>query len=141
MIGTIPTDWNLRKLYYLDLGKNDLTGTVPLDWTTGRDNMDSLKILYLDHNRLTGELPSDFIAETGNGRLQSLIVNDNLFTGEFPGETTVLNAMDIVEFQHNNFTSMNTDLCSLIVFSMGEMISLRADCEVCRCKWFCDPCY
>ena len=103
--------------------------------------MDSLKILYLDHNRLTGELPSDFIAETGNGRLQSLIVNDNLLTGEFPGETTVLNSMDIVEFQHNNFTSMNTDLCSLIVFSMGEMISLRADCGVCRCKWFCDPCY
>ena len=138
--GTIPSDWNLRNLFYLDLGSNDLTGTVPLNWSSSRD-LESVRLLYLDHNRLSGELPTDFIAGTGNGRIDILLVNDNELTGEFPGQSDIVNRMDIVEFQHNAFTSMDTELCNFIVFSYGEMISLKADCDVCRCKYFCDDCY
>lgn len=136
-------NWNLRNLFYLDLGHNDLTGTVPLDWTSGRDQLNRLRVLYLNNNRLSGELPVDFIAELGNGRCEMIILHDNQFTGQIPGQYTVLNHLDIIEVQNNNFDSMDTDLCSFIVFSLGEMISLKADCEVCRCKWFCDldECY
>jgi len=141
--GTIPTGWNLRDLFYLDLGNNDLTGSVPLDWTQGRDKMNSLRILYLNNNRLSGTLDPQFIALIGSGRLAMMILHDNEFTGQLPGNYTFVNHMDIIEVQNNNFDSVDTAICSMIVFSIGEMVSLKADCEVCRCKWFCDrdECY
>jgi len=141
--GSIPANMNLRSLYYLDLGYNDLTGGFPLDWTESRDAPNALRILYLNNNRLSGTLPSDLIATIGNGRLEMLILHDNLFQGEIPGQYSVINHMDIVEVYNNDFDSMDRNLCNMLVFMMGEMVSLKADCDVCECNFFCgiDECY
>ena len=141
--GSIPANMNLRSLFYLDLGYNDLTGGIPLDWTESRDIPNALRHLYLNNNRLSGTLPFDLIATIGNGRLEMLILHDNLFQGEIPGQYSVINHMDIVEVYNNDFDSMDRRLCDMLVFMMGEMVSLKADCDVCECNFFCgsDECY
>lgn len=72
----------LRKLFYLDLSNNQFEGPVPSDWVL---YMQSLRILYLGHNRLSGQLPDDF-SSIGGGRLKQLFIENNNFSGYFPGE-------------------------------------------------------
>jgi len=38
---------------------------------------------------------------------------------------------------------MDADICSLFVWTGGEMVNFRADCEICTCQFFCgnDQCY
>ena len=45
----------------------------------------ALRVLYLDHNRLSGQVPDDF-GTIGGGRLKQLFMNDNQFTGYFPAK-------------------------------------------------------
>jgi Leucine-rich repeat (LRR) protein len=84
LTGSIPTNMNLRNLVYMDLSFNALTGTIPIDWMTGKDAVSRLHTLYLDHNKLSGPL-STLIPALGNGRLEQLFLNDNSFSGTFPG--------------------------------------------------------
>jgi hypothetical protein len=83
--GTIPHHLNLYHLYYLDLGHNQLTGTVPADWLDYANGLVALRHLYLDHNKFTGSLPSNFTSTLGTGRLFELYLSDNQFTGTVPG--------------------------------------------------------
>ena len=76
MTGTMPAEGSrLRQLYYMDLGRNSFSGTIP-----PMDEYVRLRHLYLDHNNFEGQLPQN-IVNTGDGRLESLFVNDNRFTG------------------------------------------------------------
>jgi hypothetical protein len=136
--GTIPNNLNLRDLFYLDLGYNDLSGTIPADWV---ETMYDLRTLYLNNNRLTGSLPEDF-AEIGNNRLTLVVVNDNQLTGQIPGGFAI-RVLDLTEFYNNDFSSMDMKLCENIVFEGGEMVAMRVDCDVCACKYFCgvDQCF
>lgn len=142
LVGPIPRHWNLRRLFYLDLGKNQLSGAVPDDWTEGRNTMDRLRLLYLDDNNLGGRLPNA-LGEIGKGRLHSLTINDNSFIGEMPLFSNYTNFLNRLEIHNNGFTSMNRFQCAQIVFNGGEMVQLKADCEICNCLWFCGPgeCY
>lgn len=137
-LGTIPSNLRLRNLYYLDLGHNRLTGTVPSDWldADGRRSLAALRHLYLDHNDLTGSLPSDFAA-LGNGRMNLLFLNDNRLTGTVPGGYTYRTFMHLMGLHHNRFTAIDQDVCNLAVWVAGEMTSLTADCSACDCEYFC----
>ena len=118
-------------------------GSLPPDWFEGRNAFSRLRVLYLDDNRFSGSVPST-IGHIGNGRLTLLSIQNNTFTGEFPGFPMYDNLLNVLEMQDNNFSSMNKgDVCNQIVFNYGEMVMLRADCNVCRCKHFCDDgeCY
>lgn len=143
LTGTIPTNWNLRQLFYLDLGHNQLSGSLPSDWSEGRAAFIRLRVLYLDHNNLSGSVPSS-LGLIGNGRITLLSLQNNALTGEFPGFPLHNNLLNVLEIHNNQFSSMDKhDICNQIVFNYGELVMLRADCDICRCKHFCDKdqCY
>ena len=73
----------LRNLYYLDLSNNQFEGPIPSDWTF---YLQSLRIMYLTSNRLSGQIPEDF-GTIGGGRLKQLFMNRNNFTGFFPTDS------------------------------------------------------
>lgn len=131
---------NLRNLFYFDLGRNDMSGTIPDDWVEGNDNMRSLRHLYLDFNRFNGSLPDEW-PELGGGRVKQLILNDNKLTGQVPGKYESMQSLNAVEIQNNDFSRIQKDLCKHSVFIGGELVALRADCDICDCQNFCDQCY
>jgi hypothetical protein len=127
---------NLKNLFFLDLGENDLTGTLPDDWVNGNNNMYMIRNLYLSSNKLGGALPTNF-GSIGNSRLEMLLLNDNLFTGTMPSGYNP-RSLNVLEFENNKFSFMDTNICSEnIVFEGGEMVFMGSDCNVCRCRYFC----
>jgi hypothetical protein len=96
--------------------------------------------LYLDHNRFTGTIPSSII-NAGDGHLRSLALNDNQFTGDLPGDHEQIRKMDQLMVQNNNFVSMSKNTCEMSVFSSGELIEFKSDCDICACQDFmCEFC-
>eukprot|EP00980_Cylindrotheca_fusiformis_P002290 scaffold530_cov107-Cylindrotheca_fusiformis.AAC.14 len=81
MTGTIPGNMNLRQMYYMDLGRNQFSGTLPPELG---DEYVRLRHLHLDFNQFSGTVPQSYIL-AGNGRLMTLRLNDNQFYGAFPG--------------------------------------------------------
>jgi hypothetical protein len=138
--GSIPPLSNLSNLYYLDLGNNELVGTLPIDdWVK---TMSRLRTLYVDYNMLSGRL-SDNLDRLGNGGLEQLVLNDNLFTGQFPGRD--FDALRVLEVQNNGFDRMERNVCDLSIFwegggdTTGTMSIFKADCAICGCQlYFCD---
>jgi hypothetical protein len=80
LTGTIPESLRLRNLIFLDLGRNSLYGTLPYDIG---ETFVELRNLHLDFNRLNGTIPESYTA-VGNGRLESLTLNNNLLSGWVP---------------------------------------------------------
>lgn len=139
MTGTIPPDLRLRHMYYMDLGRNDFRGTIPLSLG---ENYVRLRHLHLDHNRFTGVVPSSLI-NAGDGRLKTLSINDNQFTGDLPGDHDFFNLLVQYTVHNNQFSKMNKDTCKLNVFENGELSEFRADCDICNCgknNIMCDFC-
>jgi hypothetical protein len=68
-------------MFLMDLGYNKFTGTLPS--SLGR--FYALRHLALDHNDLSGSIPYEFV-NIGNGRLETLYMNDNRLTGVAPGK-------------------------------------------------------
>jgi hypothetical protein len=138
LVGTIPSDLRLCKLFYLDLGYNHLNGSIPADWLddVNKTSLRALEHLRLDHNKMTGSLPTNF-ATLGDGRVNELYLNDNHFTGHVPGGYVKYTFLQRVELQNNRFASVDQGICNLAVWVAGEMASLKADCKSCDCEYFC----
>lgn len=136
LTGTIPRQLRLRKLKYLDIGYNNMTGPLPQEWWRS-GQLHRLKNLYVDHNRFTGSLPADFV-QIANGRLSSFILSYNLFTGVFPGQWTPNRFIQAVDIRKSGFWAVDRNLCTRNVFAGGEMTTFRSDCAVCPCR---DPPY
>lgn len=133
MSGTLPSGLNLRNLFYLDLGRNNFEGTIPVDWYEGRDTMNNLRHLLADHNSLSGVLSSSF-PTIGSGRLDQVTLNDNQFSGDFPGGWDPVNALEVIHIENNQFSSLSRDFCIMSVFVGGEVTDLRSDCSICPCN-------
>ncbi|KAL3932446.1 MAG: hypothetical protein SGBAC_010843 [Bacillariaceae sp.] len=129
MTGTIPSNLKLTHLYYMDLGRNKFSGTLPTE--LGTDYV-RLRHLYLDHNDFSGTVPNEVI-NAGDGRLHSLRLNDNKFTGALPGNHVFDTELNIYEVQNNEFTSMDKNTCNLWVFDGGELVDFQSDCAICDC--------
>ena len=106
-----------------------------MEWV-GSAPLTRLRTLYLDNNALTGTLPTDF-QSLGSGRIEQLLLSDNYLTGTIPGNYQIRNFVQQMEYQHNNFTVLTDDICDLIVFSQGELVNFRTDCDVCTCQFLC----
>jgi len=89
MTGSIPSNMRLRKMFFMDLGYNKLSGTLPSDLGTQSVR---LRHLYLDHNNFEGSFPSE-VLNAGNGRLRALTLNNNNFSGAFPDEHQLSNSI------------------------------------------------
>lgn len=59
--GTIPSNWSIN-LNVLDVSGNQLTGTIPAELASMRE----LNVVYLDHNNLSGAMPSAWCDGTLN---------------------------------------------------------------------------
>jgi hypothetical protein len=139
--GPIPDGLNLRHLYYLDLSHNRFNGTLPTEWADEAYGLTNIRLLYLEHNELQGDIPSNWPA-IGNGRVETLHMAHNQLTGRIPGGYYPRTFLQSLELHGNQFSgSMPSDVCSLIVFSPmeGELVNLRADCNVCTCEYSCGP--
>ena len=132
LTGPIPDNLNLRNLYYLDMSHNNFSGEVPIDWYEGGNTLYWIRHLYLNNNNLSGEIPATF-PKIGAGRLMQLDVSYNNFSGIFPGNWVPRTMLEALEIQGNNFSSLDEQLCNLIVFNGGEMTSLRSECVICIC--------
>ena len=79
MSGTFPEGTKLRRMWYMDLGRNQFTGTLPT-----LENYVRLRHLHLDFNEFVGTVPAT-VVNAGQGRLKSLTLNNNQLTGFLPG--------------------------------------------------------
>lgn len=125
----------LRLCKYFDVGRNQLTGTLPNDLG---EKFVNLRHLHLDHNSFKGTLPSSYNT-VGNGRLESFSVDHNKLTGSIPGERDLYNKLVQYTLHSNRFDRMGSDTCRMEI-PRGELVELRADCNVCACSGFFDLC-
>ena len=143
LTGPIPEYWNLRFLYYLDLSHNRLSGNIPADWSQPPSPLSRIRLVYLNHNELSGAVSSNFTA-VGGGRLELLHLNDNQFTGVMPGNFPFF-FITSLEIQNNDFSSMSSTVCDNLVYDsiQGQITNFHADCDICTCSAFCGPdmCY
>ena len=85
MSGVIPRNMRLRQLRYMYLGHNKFSGTLPDE--LGTESV-RLRHLFLDHNDFLGTVPESYVV-AGQGRINTLYLNDNKLSGPFPGNGTL----------------------------------------------------
>jgi hypothetical protein len=138
LTGPIPDDLRWRRLFLLDLGRNQLTGTLPADIG---EKFVSLRHLALNHNQFRGTIPASYTL-VGNGRLESFHIDHNQLTGAVPSSYAFSNKLIALTVQENNFNqALDKETCKQSVFDGGEMVELKADCDICSCNSpFCDEC-
>ncbi|XP_028760194.1 receptor-like protein EIX2 [Neltuma alba] len=117
--GTLPDCWNnWKKLKYLNLGSNKLTGKVPPSLTSlnlykldlsdngffGKFSLDklnwtNLEYLLLDRNKFSGSLPIPMAENLGIIKLRT-----NQFTGNIPTILCELSYLNIIDLAENKLS-------------------------------------
>ena len=95
----------------LVLTSKNLTGTIPPDLA----RLDALEYLWLNYNRLTGEIPA---ALGSLASLKNLILSDNLLTGTIPQELGELSGLEVLWLNENQ-------LSGEIPAALGDLSDLR----------------
>jgi hypothetical protein len=133
--GTIPENLRLRDLEYFDVGRNNLRGTLPED--VG-DDFVVLRHFFLDHNRFEGTIPETYPL-AGSGRMISFFADHNQLTGSVPDNWSMFNKLVQYTVHENNFHTLGPLNCNFNVFAGGQLVELKADCNICTCQdIFCD---
>lgn len=89
LTGTIPNNLGLRDLFYFDIGRNYIGGSIPADIGT---DFTELRYLHVDHNRLTQGIPYT-IPPMADGRLVSFLADHNRLTGVVPDNWIMFNKL------------------------------------------------
>ena len=87
--GTLPNNLKLGNIFYLDIGRNYISGSIPDDIGT---DYGELKYLHIDHNRLTGSIPNT-IPLMANGRMISFLADHNKLSGTVPDNWIMFNKL------------------------------------------------
>jgi hypothetical protein len=103
LLGAIPPNslGKLDSLQVLSLRSNRLSGNLPSDVAS----LPSLRSIYLQHNELSGELPSFF-----NPSLSVMDLSYNSFKGEIPASLQNLTQLSVLNLQDNSFSGSIPDL-------------------------------
>lgn len=120
LTGNIPSlicNWSL--LIVLDLSRNRLSGTIPE--CLGNFSY-SLEVMNLQMNNFYGQIPDSFI----NGRLRSVLLDDNQLEGPLPKSLSNCSSLEILNFGNNmligTFPDWLASLPSLQVLILGSNI-------------------
>eukprot|EP00584_Thalassiosira_punctigera_P021109 CAMPEP_0172549010 /NCGR_PEP_ID=MMETSP1067-20121228/18180_1 /TAXON_ID=265564 ORGANISM="Thalassiosira punctigera, Strain Tpunct2005C2" /NCGR_SAMPLE_ID=MMETSP1067 /ASSEMBLY_ACC=CAM_ASM_000444 /LENGTH=122 /DNA_ID=CAMNT_0013336325 /DNA_START=433 /DNA_END=798 /DNA_ORIENTATION=- len=119
----------LKKAYMLDFSRNEFYGTIPND--IQHENYSTLRLLYLDHNTLTGTIPASLMQMR---KLKGIFLNDNYLEGMIPyviDDDQKVNLLTI-RVQNNRLTQpVAPVICDLDV-NKGEyeLVELGVDCEI-----------
>lgn len=93
----VKIDPNTRRVAELDLGNNNLNGSIPGEL----GDLGNLETLRLNNNSLSGEIPS----ELGNlSKLTTLQLNNNNLHGSIPPELSVLKNLRSLQLGWNSLT-------------------------------------
>lgn len=124
----------------MDLSHNGLTGTLPVDWGERPSSMNRAKLVMVDHNELSGPVPTSY-PSMGNGRIELLHLSDNQLTGVMPGGFDPVWFISSLEIQNNNFVSMDPTVCDALLIGTvrGEIANFHTDCDICICPNMCGP--
>eukprot|EP01018_Ginkgo_biloba_P040066 Gb_10386 [translate_table: standard] len=117
LLGSLSSVGNLSKLVFLNLERNNITGSIPME--VGECSM--LQVLKLDHNLLEGELPHS-IRTLKNLQIMSVAVNS--VSGSLPSELTALQNLTQLDLSFNEFygplPSSVGDMKSLLLLDMSN---------------------
>ncbi|CDO96888.1 unnamed protein product [Coffea canephora] len=103
--GTIPLEWASTQLEYLSVIVNRLSGPIP----GYLGNLKTLVYMSLENNMFNGTVP----AELGKlVNLENLILNANNLTGQLPKELNNLTKLTELRLSSNNFTGNLPDFSS-----------------------------
>ncbi|OIW20372.1 hypothetical protein TanjilG_09532 [Lupinus angustifolius] len=93
-------------LLELNLSHNNISGTVPSEFTT----CSSLQLLDISHNKFTGELVVSVFAEMSS--LKKLVLSFNEFTGSLPESFSKMVGLESLDLSANNLSgSIPKGLC------------------------------
>ncbi|CAB9528088.1 Leucine Rich Repeat [Seminavis robusta] len=119
----------LRRVSYLSLANNRLTGTIPS--SVGR--LRNVVNLELEGNLLVGRIPSEIGLLT---TLNYLDIGGNAFTGMLPSEVGMLMGLKELRMGENAMAgTLPTGLCSL-----RSLTKLEVDCSAVACPDACSVC-
>ncbi|KAL8046825.1 hypothetical protein ABFX02_08G199000 [Erythranthe guttata] len=129
LTGVVPPEFaKLRHLQHLDLSRNYLNGSIPLQWAKMSlldvslmgnrlsgpfpkviTRITTLVNLSLEGNQFSGPIPSDigFLVN-----VQKLVLSSNAFTGDLPVAFSNLTALTDLRISDNNFTGKIPDFIS-----------------------------
>ncbi|KAG5243190.1 LRR receptor serine/threonine-protein kinase [Salix suchowensis] len=101
--GSIPDLSSIRKLYYLDLSKNKLGGSIPSKLS------DSMRTIDLSENHLSGPIPGSF---SNLPFLQRLSLESNQLNGSVPAEiwqnmNSTKSARLTIDLRNNSLSSIS----------------------------------
>ena len=139
---------------YLYLHDNDLTGTIGKELS----KLTELKLLSLESNRLTGDLPASIFADLSNlemlyvhdnpisgtvpptvadlRNLSQLTLSDTLLSGSLPTELLRLEKLSLVTVHHTSLSGTIPDgLCEAITQDENNCSTIDVYWEKCRYQW------
>jgi hypothetical protein len=147
--GTLPYDLgeNFVALRNLHLDHNNFIGTLPDSYiNAGNGRVSQISI---EHNELTGWVPGYHWHENVLGKwsvlhtmyLMTSASKKQTLTYHFSKFTFSLYTVSFTLHENLFSGSLDKDTCKQSVFYSGEMVELKADCEICDCDAiFCDNC-
>lgn len=126
---SIPTDFGrLSLLCTLDLSRNELTGSIPVE--LGQARWPNLQDLLLNDNPLTGIATSTLLQMTN---LKRLILDNTLIKGNITGELP----LKLVELSLLNTSltgTISSDCCSQGKTFQVDRNNIGRPCFSCVCK-------
>lgn len=129
--GSIPLLYNLKNLTRLSLGNNNLSSTTSSNFQffDSLRNSTQLKILMINDNHLTGELPASIANLSSN--LEHFCVADNWLTGSIPQGMKKLQNLISLSLENNSFTGeLPSELGALNKLQQLVMFSNRFSGEI-----------
>ncbi|GLT66165.1 hypothetical protein SLA2020_385490 [Shorea laevis] len=112
---------NMDSLEVLDLSRNSLSGTVP--WCLiNMTQSGSFSVLNLRRNNLTGTIPDAF---SGNCGLQTLNLNENSLQGEIPKSVANCKMLEVLDIGNNGIN--DSFPCWLSTISTLQVLVLRSN--------------